>query len=115
MKEQANTELNTVLTDVQNARQVNAQVQESDKASWLTKNIANFIDIAITSTWCGFTLYLGGKAINIIKDTSVDLTAVLSLYSTVTAVFMITVNFWRGSSRSSEKSGDTFRRMAEQP
>lgn len=112
MAEQANIELQTQLADTQNARGANVQIQESDKASWLSKNVANFIDIMLTLTWCGFTLYLGGKAIKVVTDNA-DLTAVLSIYSTVTAVFMIVVSFWRGSSRGSEKSNDAMRAMAK--
>jgi predicted type IV restriction endonuclease len=112
LKELANSETETYLKDMDSARNANVQIQESDKASWLSKNVANFIDIMLTLTWCGFTLYLGGRAIKLVTA-PVDLTAVLSIYSTVTAVFMMTVSFWRGSSRSSEKSGDAIRRIAE--
>jgi len=50
MTAEANKETELYLNDVANAREMNAKVQDSDKASWLSKNIAYMIDgILITS------------------------------------------------------------------
>ncbi len=106
-------ELDSYLADTQSAREANTRIQESDKASWLSKNMAYIMDILVSVVWAGFTLYLGGRAINLIDKSTIDLTAVLSLYSTVTAVFMISMNFHRGTSRGSEKSGDALRQMVK--
>lgn len=111
--EAAQSEIDSYLKDTQSARDTNVSIQESDKASWMSKNIAYIIDSAITLVWCTFTIYLGLRAINLIASGSVDLTAVLSLYATVTAVFMTVLNFHRGTSKGSEKSGDAIRRIAE--
>lgn len=111
-QEQAQAELDSYLADTKNARDSNVSIQESDKASWMSKNIGYIIDILITLVWSGFTLYLGGRAIKLVVS-DVDLTAVLSIYSTVTAVFMVTLQFHRGSSKGSEKSGDILRQMAK--
>ncbi len=112
VQDASQAELDSVLKDVQSAREVNARIQESEKASWLSKNMAYIMDILVSIVWAGFTLYLGLRAINLIDKTDIDLTAVLSLYSTVTAVFMISMNFHRGTSRGSEKSGDALRQIA---
>jgi len=112
LKELTVQETDSYLKDTQSARDANARIQESDKASWLSKNIAYCMDILVSAVWSGFTLYLAGRAINLIDKTSIDLTAVLSLYATVTAVFMISMNFHRGTSRGSESKDKTISTMA---
>lgn len=89
------------LADVQSARDANVHIQESDKASWLAKNIAYCIDIWMALIWGVFTIYVAALWAKVISSASVDFTGILSLYSTVTAVFMITVNFHRGTSQGS--------------
>lgn len=111
-QEQVQAELDSYLKDTQNARDNNARIQESDKASWMSKNIAYIIDIILTLVWSIFTIYIMGKAVKLISDNA-DMTGVLSLYATVTAVFMTVLNFHRGSSRGSEKSGDVMRQIAK--
>ncbi len=39
-----NAELETLMKDMDSARDMNSRIQESDKASWLSKNIAYLID-----------------------------------------------------------------------
>lgn len=111
LNDQAQSELDTYMGDMQDARAANTAIQESDKASWLSKNVAFIIDLTLLAVWSTFTLYLGGRAINLINQASVDLTAVLSLYATVTAVFMMSVQFHRGASKGGEKANDYIRKM----
>lgn len=112
-KEQmANAAVEMYLKDTQDARQMNARVQESDKASWLSKNIAFMIDILLTIVWSAITVFLVARAMNLIAAKAIDLTAVLSIYTTVTAVFMTVVNFHRGTSRSSEKKNDIIKSIS---
>ena len=78
------------LLDVQDARAMNAKVNESELASWLTKNIAALLAIAVV---------LGGGAM-MYFSTEPDLRmAVVSLIATV-------LSYYFGSS-SSSKSKDT--------
>lgn len=99
---QANDLEKAYLADVQSARDANVHIQESDKASWLAKNIAYCIDIWMALIWGIFTIYVAAIWAKVISSASVDFTGILSLYSTVTAVFMITVNFHRGTSQGSQ-------------
>lgn len=101
MTREANELEKAYLADVQSARDANVHIQESDKASWLAKNIAYIIDIWLALIWGVFTLYVAALWAKMINSSSVDFTGVLSLYTTVTAVFMITVNFHRGTSQGS--------------
>jgi len=98
------------LADVDSARSANTHIQESDKASWMAKNIAYIIDIFIAFIWGAFTLYLAAIAAKLM-DSNADMTGLLSIYSTVTAVFMITVNFHRGTSKGSDEKQKTIDRM----
>lgn len=112
-KEQmANAAVEMYLKDTQDARQMNARVQESEKASWMSKNIAFLIDILLTIVWSAITVFLVARAMNLIAAKAIDLTAVLSIYTTVTAVFMTVVNFHRGTSRSSEKKNDVIKSLS---
>lgn len=99
---QANDLEKAYLADVQSSRDANVKIQESDKASWLAKNIAYCIDIWMALIWGIFTIYVAALWAKVISSASVDFTGILSLYSTVTAVFMITVNFHRGTSQGSQ-------------
>lgn len=98
---QANDLEKAYLADTQNARDANARIQESDKASWLAKNIAYILDIWMGLIWGLFTIYVLALWAKIASTANIDFTGILSLYTTVTAVFMITVNFHRGTSQGS--------------
>lgn len=111
MSQAAQAELDAYLQDTQSARDANVKIQESDKSSWMSKNISYIIDIILTLVWSGLTLYLAARALKLV-DTGADLTAVLSLYSTVTAVFMTVLNFHRGTSKSSADKDRTISKMA---
>jgi len=44
LAEQVQAEVDAYLKDIQSARDANVRIQESDKASWLSKNFAYFLD-----------------------------------------------------------------------
>lgn len=100
--DKANRELELGLADVQNARDNNARIQESDKASWWAKNTAYFLDIFLGLIWGSVTVLLIAKALKLVDNVNADMTAVLSIYSTVTALFMVSLNFHRSSSVGSK-------------
>lgn len=95
-------EMKAYLADTQDARKSNAEIQNSDKASWLSKNVAYCIDIFVIIIWGFLTIYLIGNSLKIIKTSQVDLTGIYGLYAAVTGVAMTIINFHRGSSRGSE-------------
>lgn len=102
-KAEATKRIEAELKDIQGARDANARIQESDKASWWAKNTAYFLDVFLGLIWGFVTIFLVMKALNLIESVKVDLTAILSIYSTITAMFMISLNFHRGTSRSSQE------------
>jgi len=89
------------LADTQDARMNNTKIQESDKASWLSKNVGYILDLFLGAIWGTVTVFIVAKAFKII-DSNADMTAVLSIYGTITAVFMISLQFHRGTSKGSE-------------
>ncbi len=109
---EANKVYEAELKDIQSARDANARIQESDKASWWAKNTAYFLDVFIGLVWGSITIFIAGKALKLV-GASVDMTGILSLYSTVTAVFMICINFHRGTSRSSQEKDKTISTMMQ--
>lgn len=94
-------EYEAMLKDTASAREQNVALQNSDKASWLSKNVAYIIDIFLTVLWGTVTIILFLKIFKIAAS-DVDMISLMALHGTVTAVFMTIVNFHRGSSKSSE-------------
>lgn len=89
------------LKDTQSAREQNMAIQNSDKASWLSKNVAYMIDIFLTILWGAVTTILFLKIFKITAN-DVDMVSLMALHGTATAVFMTVLNFHRGTSRGSE-------------
>jgi hypothetical protein len=78
----------------------------------MAKNISYIIASAVTLVWAICTIYLIGKAIKVIHDEA-DMTAVLSLYGTITAVFMTVLTFYFGSSVSSQRKDKVIDQMTK--
>lgn len=100
------------LKDTQNARDTNARIQESDKASWLSKNVGYIIDLFLATLWGTVTIIMFLKIFKI-TATDVDMVSLLGLHGTVTAVFMTVVNFHRGTSRGSEDKSKELKAIRE--
>jgi len=97
----AQAETDSYLKDVASAREANAAIQSSDKASWLSKNVAYIIDLFLTILWGSITVILFLKVFKV-AATEVDMVSLMALHGTATAVFMTVVNFHRGTSKGSE-------------
>lgn len=100
---EATKQMEAELKDVQDARDANVKIQESDKATWWAKNTAYFLDVFLGLIWGFVTVFLVMKAMRLVEAVQVDLTAIYGIYSTITATFMISLNFHRGSSRGSQE------------
>lgn len=108
----AQNELDSYLKDTQSARETNARIQESDKASWLAKNVGYCIDVFIVGVWGFLTIYLLVVMLNIVKkQEGVDYTAVTAVWGGVTAFAGTILNFHRGTSRSDEKKSAAIDKM----
>lgn len=97
----AQAETDAYFKDVASARDANAAIQNSDKASWLSKNVAYMIDLFLTVLWGTITIILFLKVFKVAAS-DVDMISLMALHGTATAVFMTVVNFHRGTSRGSE-------------
>ena len=90
------------LESIASAQDMNIHVQESDKSSWMAKNLAYIMDLLITVTWIGLTTYLMLVMLNLVKsDNHADYTAVTAVWGAVTGVFTQVLSFHRGSSQGS--------------
>lgn len=107
---QAQAELDSYLKDTQSARDANVAIQNSDKASWLSKNVGYIIDLFLTILWGTITLILFLKIFKVAAE-SVDMISLMALHGTVTAVFMTIVNFHRGTSKTSADKDKTIHTM----
>ena len=66
------------------------------------ETIVYFIAVMVTMTWTLTTFFLIGKALKLVGENA-DLTAVLSIYATITAVFMNIQSFYFGSTKGSQE------------
>lgn len=114
MAELTQAETEAYLKDTQSARDMNSSIQNSEKASWLAKNIAFCIDIFVMSLWGSLTFYLMFVMLNIIKkNENVDYTAVTAVWGAVGAYASTIINFHRGTSAGSKASGETMRELVK--
>jgi hypothetical protein len=59
----AQAELDAYLKDTQSARDSNTKIQESDKASWLAKNVGYCIDIFLLTTFAAMLVIIIFKSV----------------------------------------------------
>lgn len=90
------------LADLQHARRAAVDLQAVTTASWLSRNVAYLLDLFLATIWGACTIYLVLRALKLVDGAQLDLTGVLAIYSTVTATFMTSLTFHRGTSRGSE-------------
>ena len=94
--------------DLINARDSNVKIQDSANASWIAKNLPYFFDAFILLIWGSMTIYIIGRWIGLIENsTEVNFTGVLGIYSGVTSLATMVIQFHRGSSHGS-KEKDSF-------
>jgi len=86
------------LVDTQNARDNNAKIQESDKASWLSKNVNPLLTISVTLGF--FTLLFFMLSHNVPKENERIMDILLG---TLGGAWLSIINFHFGSSKGSEE------------
>lgn len=100
------------LTDVQNSRETNVKIQESDRASWMAKNTGYLMDCFIAIIWACLTFYIAAKYLNIIKVSAVvNFDGIWGLYASVCTFMGTTLNWHRGSSKGSDEKQKTMNKM----
>ncbi len=91
------------LKDTENARDSNVKIQESDKASWLSKNIGYCIDIFIMLLWGSLSAYLLVVMLKVVqREPGVDYTAVTAIWGAISVYAGQVVSFHRGTSKGSQ-------------
>jgi len=93
-----NSELETLMKDMDSARDMNSRIQESDKASWLSKNIAYLIDCVFVVAFILMLVMIFNKAV---PESNKELfyTGFGLLGANVSTI----LNFHRGTSIGSER------------
>jgi len=104
------------MQDKANARNMNVKLELSSKASWMAKNMPYYYDIFILVLWGSLTVYITLRWMGIIEVTckSPDMTGILGLYSGVTALATMIIQFHRGSSQGSKDKTDLINNMNQQ-
>ncbi len=105
------------LKDKQGAREMNEKIQESTTASWAAKNMAYVYDVFILLVWGSLTTYIVLRWIGIIQTTldgkQIDMSGVLGIYSGVTALATMIIQFHRGSSQGSRDKTQLIDKMKQ--
>ena len=103
------------LADVSSARDMNVKVEETEKSSWLSKNIAPILGTCIVGMWVVLTCYMVAKILNLVAtDPKINTDVLNGMYTTLTAVAMVIVNFYFGSSHGSKDKDKIIQDMASQ-
>lgn len=76
------------------------------------ETIVYFIALIVSLVWSITTVFLLGRALKLV-GADVNLTSVLSVYSTITAVFMTVLNFYFGSTKGSQERTAQMMEMAK--
>lgn len=106
------TERKDYLADVQNSRETNVKIQESDSASWMAKNTGYMMDCFVSLIWACLTFYIAAKYLNIIKVSSVvNFDGIWGLYASVCTFMGTILNWHRGSSKGSDDKQKTMDKM----
>lgn len=111
----AQAEMSAYLKDVQDARGTNVQIQTTEKAGWLAKNIAYLIDVIVTLLWAALTTYIIMRVLNILSnEKQPDMSVVLGIYAAITGQFTTVLSFHRGSSAGSSSKDKTIQKLTQE-
>ena len=107
-EEQKNTALEMIkldLEDMKSARDMNVRIQETDKASWMSKNLPYIFDCFILMLWGFVTIYIVLRWMGILESSpaTIDMTGILGLYSGIVSLATMVIQFHRGSSSGSRE------------
>jgi hypothetical protein len=105
---QQNEELKAYLSDVANSREMNTKIQESDKASWLSKNIAYIIDGIFVVSFISMLVLIFMKAV---PEENKEL--FYTGFGVLGAMLSTVVNFHRGTSIGSERKQKQLEKLSK--
>ncbi len=94
---ESNKELQMYLSDVANSREMNTKIQESDKASWLSKNIAYMIDVLLILSFITMLIMIFNR---VVPESNKEL--VYTGFGLLGGYVGTVINFHRGTSKGSE-------------
>lgn len=97
MQSEANKELELYLADTANAREMNTKIQDSEKASWLSKNIAYMIDAVLITSFIIMLIMIFNHAV---PESNKEL--FYTGFGLLGGYVGTVINFHRGTSKGSE-------------
>lgn len=106
MTAEANKELELYLADTANAREMNSKVQDSDKASWLAKNIAYMIDAILITAFIVMLVMIFNR---VVPESNKEL--FYTGFGLLGGYVGTVINFHRGTSVGSKENGAAIRKM----
>lgn len=99
----AQNEIDSYLRDTQSARDSNVKIQTAEKPPLFIKVTPYAIACLTGIIWGSMTVYIIASMMNIIKrDPGVNFEGVLGIYAGITGTFGVVLNFFFGTSKSSE-------------
>lgn len=112
MQELAEQQYEAQLKDTDSARQM--QIAALKQENWFSKNYIHLLATFVSLVWGALTIYLLLNMLNIMQhDPNVNMTAVLGVYSGISGIEGIIMNFYFGSSKSSQSKDETIASIAK--
>lgn len=108
MNAEANKELELYLADTANAREMNARIQDSDKASWLSKNIAYMIDALLILSFIVMLIMIFNR---VVPESNKEL--FYTGFGLLGGYVGTVINFHRGTSKGSETKQKQLEKLSE--
>lgn len=96
-----------ILADTADARSTYARVQESDKASWLSKNIMPILTLGVTFGFFGLLTYMLKYSVPESNERIMDI-----LLGSLGTAWITMISFYFGSSKGSEDKSKQINEMA---
>lgn len=96
LEEKANEVEKAYLADIQSAREMNARIQESTSASWLSKNITPILTLVLTAGFFGMVFFLTQYQIP-----EENKEVIYTLAGSLGTAWIATVTYYFGSSKGS--------------
>jgi len=106
--DQQNKELEVYISDMSSARDMNARVQESDKASWMSKNIAYILDLTVVSA---FLIMLSLVFFRVVPESNKEI--FYTGFGLLGGYVGSTINFHRGTSIGSERKQKQLEKLSK--
>lgn len=107
MLELTQNEIESYLKDTQSAREMNSTIQNSDKASWLAKNVLYILALLITGGFFGLLTYMLAHEVPTANKDVLNI-----LLGSLGTAWITIISYFFGSSVGAKTNSEVIRKIA---